>query len=55
MPPSRPLLFRLLRPLAILLVAWLALSWFAVLVLRFVPPWTSAVMMERRLTALIHG
>ncbi|GAA0701587.1 monofunctional biosynthetic peptidoglycan transglycosylase [Dyella marensis] len=55
MPPSRSLIVRLLRPVAILALAWLALSWFAVLVLRFVPPWTSAVMMERRLSALIHG
>lgn len=52
---SRVSLRRLLRPLAILVLAWLALSWLAVLVLRFVPPWTSAVMMERRLGALLHG
>ena len=51
----RPLLPRLLRLLALLVVSWLALSWLAVLVLRFVPPWTSAVMMERRASALIHG
>ncbi|HTH69039.1 monofunctional biosynthetic peptidoglycan transglycosylase [Rhodanobacter sp. T12-5] len=51
----RPLLTRLLRPLAILLLAWLALSWLMVLVLRFVPPWTSAVMLERQLGAWIHG
>ncbi|KRE99963.1 monofunctional biosynthetic peptidoglycan transglycosylase [Frateuria sp. Soil773] len=56
MSPTRPRpLARLLRPLAILAVAWLALSWWVVLVLRFVPPWTSAVMMERRLGALVHG
>ncbi|MBQ4854691.1 monofunctional biosynthetic peptidoglycan transglycosylase [Rhodanobacter sp. B2A1Ga4] len=51
----RPMLARLLRSLAILLLAWLALSWLVVLVLRFVPPWTSAVMMERQLGAWIHG
>ncbi len=51
----RPLLTRWLRSFAILLVAWLALSWLAVLVLRFVPPWTSAVMLERQLRALVHG
>jgi len=51
----RPLLFRLLRSLAILVLAWLALSWLMVLLLRFVPPWTSAVMLERQLGAWIHG
>ena len=52
---SHPLLRRLLRSLAILLLGWLALSWLLVLVLRFVPPWTSAVMLERQLGALIHS
>jgi monofunctional biosynthetic peptidoglycan transglycosylase len=51
----RPVLIRLLRSLAILLLAWLALSWLIVLLLRFVPPWTSAVMLERQLGAWIHG
>jgi monofunctional biosynthetic peptidoglycan transglycosylase len=51
----RPLLIRLLRSLAILVLAWLALSWLVVLLLRFVPPWTSAVMLERQLGAWIHG
>ena len=46
---------RLLRSLAILVLAWLALSWLVVLVLRFVPPWTSAVMLERQLGAWVHG
>lgn len=55
MTPRRSLTIRLLRSLAILGVAWLALSWFVVLTLRFVPPWTSAVMMERRLGALVRG
>ena len=55
MTPRRPFPARLLRSLLILVVSWLALTWLAVLVLRFVPPWTSAVMMERRLSALIHG
>ena len=50
----RPLLIRLLRSLAILLLAWLALSWLLVLVLRFVPPWTSAVMLERQTSAWLH-
>ncbi|HWU77225.1 MAG TPA: monofunctional biosynthetic peptidoglycan transglycosylase, partial [Rhodanobacter sp.] len=51
----RPLPIRLLRSLAILLLAWLASSWLIVLLLRFVPPWTSAVMLERQLGAWIHG
>lgn len=50
-----PVLSRLLRSLAILVLAWLALSWLVVLVLRFVPPWTSAVMLERQLGAWVHG
>jgi monofunctional biosynthetic peptidoglycan transglycosylase len=54
-PFRRPLLLRLLRSLTILLLAWLALSWLVVLVLRFVPPWTSAVMLERKLGAWVHG
>ncbi len=51
----RSFLTRLLRSLAILAVAWLALSWLIVLILRFVPPWTSAVMLERQLGAWVHG
>lgn len=54
-PFRRAPLLRLLRTLAILLLAWLALSWLVVLVLRFVPPWTSAVMLERQLGAWLHG
>ncbi len=53
--PRRSLPTRLLRSLAILVLAWLALSWLVVLVLRFVPPWTSAMMLERQLGALVHG
>ena len=52
---SCPVLRRLLRSLAILALAWLALSWLVVLVLRFVPPWTSAMMLERQLSARLHG
>ncbi|MGH8160303.1 MAG: monofunctional biosynthetic peptidoglycan transglycosylase [Rhodanobacter sp.] len=57
MPPRfrRPRLIRLLRALALLALAWLALSWLLVLLLRFVPPWTSAVMLERQLGAWVHG
>lgn len=54
-PLRRHFIMRLLRSIAILTVAWLALSWLMVLVLRFVPPWTSAVMLERQLSAWIHG
>jgi monofunctional glycosyltransferase len=56
MPPlSRPVLGHLLRSLVILVLAWLALSWLVVLVLRFVPPWTSAVMLERQVGAWVRG
>ena len=51
----RPLLIRLLRSLAILVLAWLALSWLLVLLLRFVPPWTTAVMLERQTGAWLRG
>jgi monofunctional glycosyltransferase len=51
----RPLLIRLLRSLAILVLAWLAVSWLLVLLLRFVPPWTSAVMLERQTGAWLRG
>ena len=51
----RPTYRRVLRTLGILVVAWLALSWLVVLVFRFVPPWTSAVMLERQLRAWVHG
>lgn len=51
LPPFR----RLLRYIGIMILSWLALSWFVVLVLRFVPPWTSAVIMERYADTLVHG
>ncbi|MHB1271786.1 MAG: monofunctional biosynthetic peptidoglycan transglycosylase [Rhodanobacter sp.] len=53
-PFRRPQLTRLLRSLRILALAWLMLSWLPVLLLRFVPPWTSAVMMERQARAWLH-
>lgn len=55
MTSRRPLAARLLRFIVLLVISWLALSWLVVIALRFVPPWTSAVMMERQLGALIHG
>ncbi|MEO9077757.1 MAG: monofunctional biosynthetic peptidoglycan transglycosylase [Rhodanobacter sp.] len=48
-------LLRWLRKLGIVLLAWIVLSWLAVLILRFIPPWTSAVMLERQLGAWVHG
>ncbi|WP_266158558.1 monofunctional biosynthetic peptidoglycan transglycosylase [Dyella silvatica] len=55
MPLRRSLFTRLLRSLALLALSWLALSWLIVLVLRFVPPWTSAVIMERQASAWLHN
>ena len=52
---SRAHLLRLLRWLGLLALCWVALSWLLVLVLRFVPPWTSAVMLERQVGAWMHG
>jgi monofunctional biosynthetic peptidoglycan transglycosylase len=50
-----PLFRRLLRWCAIVMLAWLALTWLAVLIMRFVPPVASAVMIERQLDAWVHG
>ena len=44
-----------LRWLGILALAWFASTWLAVLVLRFVPPFTSVVMLERQVSAWVHG
>lgn len=46
---------RLLRLLALLLLGAVVLSWLVVLLLRFIPPRTSAVMVERQVSAWIHG
>ena len=48
-------LIRVLRWLALLLLGGLVLSWLLVLLLRFVPPRTSAVMLERQVGAWVHG
>jgi monofunctional biosynthetic peptidoglycan transglycosylase len=53
--PRRPLWRRILRGLLIATVVWITLTWLAVLLLRFVPPVTSAFMLERRLIALRQG
>jgi len=50
----RSLPIRLLRLLGIAVLAWFAVTWLMVLVLRFVPPWTSAVMVERQLGAWVR-
>jgi monofunctional glycosyltransferase len=52
---TRANLSRTLRWLGLLALCWIGLSWLLVLVLRFVHPWTSAVMIERRLGAWVHG
>jgi monofunctional biosynthetic peptidoglycan transglycosylase len=46
---------RVLRWLLLAAAGWLALSVAAVLMLRFVPPLTSAVMLEDWLDARVHG
>ena len=51
----RPSLKTLLRWLALFVAGWITLSWLAVLLLRFVPPLTSAMMLERQLGAWLHG
>ncbi|MEO7072436.1 MAG: transglycosylase domain-containing protein, partial [Rhodanobacter sp.] len=54
-PAGRPLPLRVLRWCAAAIAAWMLLSLLAVLVLRFVPPLTSAVMLERQTSAWVHG
>jgi monofunctional glycosyltransferase len=46
---------RLARLFAQALLTWLVVTWLLVLLLRFVPPWTSAFMIERQLSAWVHG
>ena len=54
-PRKKSLWRRLLRGAFFAVLAWIAISWLCVLVLRFVPPVTSAFMLERRLAAATHG
>lgn len=54
-PPRRSLARRWLRRILLLAVACVACSWLAVLVLRFVPPPTSAYILERAISARWHG
>lgn len=51
----RPLPLRVLRWCVAALALWMLLCVAAVLVLRFVPPLTSAVMLERQASAWLHG
>lgn len=53
--PRRSLPRRIVRWVAVALLLWFALSVLVVVILRFVPPLTSAFMIERRLEALIEG
>ena len=46
---------RLLRMFGYAVLIWFAVTWLMVLVLRFVPPVTSAMMLERRVGAWMHG
>ncbi|MEO8804318.1 MAG: monofunctional biosynthetic peptidoglycan transglycosylase [Rudaea sp.] len=54
-PTRKSWLRRVFRVIFIVLVAWLALTWLVVLVLRFVPPPTSAYMIESKLAAWHAG
>ncbi|MFK2878802.1 monofunctional biosynthetic peptidoglycan transglycosylase [Rhodanobacter hydrolyticus] len=46
---------RVLRWIVFAVLAWLGLTWLMVLAMRFVPPFTSAVMLERHVGAWVHG
>ena len=52
---KRPLLRRLLRWLCITALAWILVSVALVVLLRFVPPPTSAFMVDRRIAAIVDG
>jgi len=54
-PTPRSLPRRIVHLAGLLIVSWVALSVLVVFVLRFVPPWTSAMIMERRVAALVTG
>src|SRR5699024_5076734 len=53
--PVRTRLHRILRALAWTVLGWVAVTWLVVLILRFVPPATSAFMLERQVSAWVHG
>lgn len=50
-----PRLRRLLHLLGWIVLAWIVITWGLVLMLRFVRPPTSAVMLERGIGAWVHG
>jgi monofunctional biosynthetic peptidoglycan transglycosylase len=54
-PIPRSLPRRIVHIAGLLIVGWIALSCLVVVVLRFVPPWTSATIMQRRVGALLGG
>jgi monofunctional glycosyltransferase len=51
----RPLWRRISRFAFIAILAWVALTWISVLLLRFIPPATSMFMLERKIAALRQG
>ena len=53
--PRRARVRRLLKWLAWLVLAFIAVTWLPVVILRFVSPVTSAYMIERRLSQTWHG
>ena len=53
--PTAPRWRRIVRRIALALLILFLLTWLPVLVLRFVPPPTSAVMIERHIGAAVHG
>ena len=54
-PPRRARARRWLKWLAWLVLAFIAMTWSPVVILRFVPPVTSAYMLERKLSQAWHG
>ncbi|MBX3699223.1 MAG: monofunctional biosynthetic peptidoglycan transglycosylase [Dokdonella sp.] len=55
MPARKPFLRRLLRWAAAAALVWIVLTLLMVLLLRFVPPLTSAFMLGRKLDAIVDG
>jgi monofunctional glycosyltransferase len=53
-PKRRSVMRRLGKIVFIVAVAWIAITWLLVLVFRFVPPPTSAFMIERSIAASLH-
>ena len=54
-PPRSSRARRWLRRLGWLVLAFIIVTWLPVLILRFVPPMTSAYMIERKLSQAWHG